>query len=129
MPKLSDHPIGWARPWAIAKPFSLPTPRSGAWYPIMGDADPERVVLIIRGKRVAVARRLLEMRNDRPDAFTVVVRSKNDTNPAVGTEQDVGRRYAVCPSCSSRLPLYHDSPYMTCGTCGHRGEVAYWETG
>lgn len=120
---------GWARPWAIARPFSRPTPRAGAWYPILGDADEQRVVLQIRGRKVAVLRRLVEIRSERPSRFSVVYRSPHEANPARGTASDLGRRYAVCPSCGSRLPLFHETPALTCGTCQHRGEVAYWETG
>lgn len=120
---------GWARPWAIARPFSKPTPRAGAWYPILGNADDHRVVLEIRGRRVAVLKRLLEIRDDLPKVFTVVYRSRAEPNPAEGSVDDLGQKYAVCPSCSSRLPLFHEPARLMCGTCGHSGEVAYWETG
>lgn len=122
-------PIGFARPWAIARPFSRPTPRAGAWYPIIGEADGQRVVLHIRGRNVAVPKKLVEIRRDLPKVFTVVYKSKEERNPARGTARDVGERYAVCPSCGSRLPIYHDPALLVCGVCGHRGQVAYWETG
>jgi ribosomal protein S27AE len=78
---------------------------------------------------VAVQRRLLEIRPELPALFTVVYRSPHEDNPARGTSDDLGRRYAVCPSCGARLPLFHETPQLTCGICHHRGEVAYWETG
>ena len=121
--------LGWARPWAIARPFSKPTPRAGAWYPILGDTGEERIVLQIRGRKVAVLKRLVEVRPERPARFTVVYRSPTERNPARGTSRDLGRRYAVCPSCGSRLPIFHDPAVLICGICAHRGEVAYWETG
>lgn len=120
---------GWARPWAIARPFSRPAPRAGAWYPIVDRAGDDRVVIEIRGRKVAIMKRLLEIRRERPAIFTVVYRPKDESNPAAGTERDLGDRYAVCPSCGTRLPLWNEPPIVTCGTCQHRGEVAYWETG
>lgn len=122
-------PLGWARPWAIARPFSRPTPRAGAWYPIIGEADNGRVVLEIRGRRVAVMKKLVEIRIGQPDRFTVVYKSADERNPARGSGRDLGTRYAVCPSCTARLPVYHDPKLLICGICSHRGEVAYWETG
>jgi ribosomal protein S27AE len=122
----SAEAIGWARPWAIAKPFVEPTPRAGAWYPILEEADDDQVVLEIRGERVAVQRHLVEIREKRPDKFTVVNRPKNEEPLQTG---ELGRRYAVCPSCNARVPLWGEPARITCGTCHHKGEVAYWETG
>jgi hypothetical protein len=104
-------------------------PRSGAWYPVIAESGAERVVLEIRGKRVAVLRRLLEIRSERPTRFTVVVRGKEEANPARGSAQDLGRTYAVCPVCGTRAALHGEPPLLVCADCGHRGEVAYWETG
>ena len=73
---MSSQPTGWARLWAIAHPFARPTPRAGAWYPVVGEASGERVVLEIRGRRLAVRKTLLEIRSERPKLFTVVVRSR-----------------------------------------------------
>jgi hypothetical protein len=122
-------PLGWARPWAIARPFSRPTPRAGAWYPIIGEADGQRVVLEIRGRKVAVMRKLVEIRDDLPDRFTVVYKSTDEKNPARGSGRDLGTRYAVCPQCGARQPIFHDPHLLICTVCTHRGEVAYWETG
>ncbi|MFI5279372.1 MAG: hypothetical protein ACHQU1_02665 [Gemmatimonadales bacterium] len=119
--------IGWARPWAIAKPFLVPSPRAGAWYPIVADATENRVVLEILGKKVAVHRHLVEIRERRPDKFTVVNRLKADVDP--DANGGIGKHYAVCPSCNARVPLFAEPPSLTCGTCQHTGQVAYWETG
>src|SRR2546422_11288581 len=48
---------------------------------------------------------VIELRRRRPDRFTVVYRTWNDPNPAQGTKADVGRTYAVCPKCASRVRL------------------------
>ena len=127
MGETAARPLGWARPWAIARPFARPSPRAGAWYPVVAEADQHRVVLEILGKRVAVQRHLVEIREGRPERFTVVNLPKDGDSAAASGE--LGRRYAVCPSCNARLPLWGEPQRLTCGTCHHAGVVAYWETG
>lgn len=122
-------PIAWARPWATAKPFSRPMPRAGAWYPVVAENGENRVVLQINERRVAVPRQLLEFRASRPTRFTVVSRALDDPNPAAGTPDDFGRTYAVCPACGSRVFVFDTQSAAACSSCGHRGEVAWWETG
>ena len=123
-------PQGWARVWATAKPFARPAPRAGAWYPVVGEASGDRAVLEVRGRRVAVLRKYLEIRPDRPDAFTVVVRSRQ-TQAAVLKERgaQIERVYAVCPACAHRVRVLENQPMVTCSRCHHRSEVAWWETG
>src|SRR6185295_1940185 len=82
VPMMTETTLGWARPWALARPFTRPTPRAGAWYPIVGEAGDERVVLEIRGRRVAVQKKLLEIRAGRPDRITVVSRGVHEESPA-----------------------------------------------
>ena len=116
---------GWARLWALA---SVPRVRRGAWYPIVHDGASENVVIGLPGRNVRVPRHLLEIRDDRPQRFTVVFLARSVSRPAQGTGDDLGRRYAVCP-CGSRLRMAGRPLDMECPTCGHRGEVAWWETG
>lgn len=121
---------GWARLWATAHPFARPTPRAGAWYAVVGETSGERAVLEVRGKRVAVQKKLLEIRSDRPQVFTVVVRSRETAETVretLGTA--IMRIYAVCPVCTERVRVLENQAMATCGKCGHRGEVAWWETG
>ncbi len=121
---------GWARLWATARPFARPTPRAGAWYPVVGEASSGRVVLEVRGRRVAVQRRFLEIRPDRPNVFTVVVRTRGSVRMTERGEGAQGERvYAVCPYCTTRVRVLQDQPAVTCSRCGHRGAVAWWETG
>lgn len=122
-------PLAWARPWALARPFTRPTPRAGAWYPVVAEAGEERVVLEIRGRRVAVQKKLLEIRDERPSVITVVARPRDEPSPAAGKAWDLGHVYGVCPHCGARIRLFGEIPAATCGECGHRGEVAWWETG
>jgi DNA-directed RNA polymerase subunit RPC12/RpoP len=133
--------IGWARIWYAVKHDDDVTLRQGAWYPVLNTA-PTRVELDVSGHRVTVPHDVIELRPRRPDRFTVVYRTWNDPNPAQGTKADVGRTYAVCPQCASRvrlpkLPRLGTSGVMDaslaerarCPKCGHEGTVAWWETG
>jgi DNA-directed RNA polymerase subunit RPC12/RpoP len=120
----------WARLWATARPFARPTPRAGAWYAVVGETSGERAVLEVRGKRVAVHKKLLEIRPDRPNVFTVVVRSRESVEAAQeALGPSVMRIYAVCPVCTDRVQVLQDQAQASCRKCGHRGEVAWWETG
>jgi hypothetical protein len=121
-------PTGWARLWATAHPFARPMPRAGAWYPVVGEASGERAVLEIRGRRVAVRRTLLEIRAERPKVFTVVVRSREAVSLLVTLGSDIARVYAVCPACAQRAAVVEAQIEATCAKCGHRAEIAWWET-
>lgn len=125
----SGNPTAWARTWATARPFARPMPRRGAWYPVVGEASEDRAVLEIRGRKVAVARRYLEIRAQRPPSFTAVVRGVDEPNPARGTPADLGPVYAVCPRCAGRTAVMPKAPVLTCASCRYRGEVAWWESG
>jgi hypothetical protein len=125
----SVNPIGWARVWAAARPFARPMPRAGAWYPVVGEASGERAVLEVGGRRVAVQKTLLEIRTDRPQAFTVVVLSRESEARLHSTGREVGRVYAVCPACAARVRVVERQAMATCRKCGHYAKVAWWETG
>ena len=124
-----DKPIGWARLWATARPFARPMPRAGAWYAVVGETTEDRAVLEVRGKRVAVHKRFLEMRQDQPKVFTVVVRSRATLDSVKTARGSIDRIYAVCPACTARVHVVEDQSMATCPECAHRAEVAWWETG
>jgi DNA-directed RNA polymerase subunit RPC12/RpoP len=121
-------PVGWGRVWPVSRPEADPMPRHGAWYPVVNRGE-TRVVLDAHGQRVALPVEQVEVRDKRPDRFTVVYRVSNQPNPARGTRQDLGRVYAVCPSCTARSRLIGQPEETQCRSCGHRGVVAWWETG
>ena len=111
-----------------APPYvSDPMLRQGAWYPVVSNGA-TRTVLEVSGRRVAVPSDLVEIRPKRPDRFTVVYRPRDSGNPARGTRSDLGRMYAVCPACGSRVRLV-GHPRETKCPCSFRGEIAWWETG
>lgn len=119
---------GWGRVWPVARPEADPMPRHGAWYPIVTFGE-TRVVLDVHGTHVALPVEQVEVRDKRPDRFTVVYRVATQANPVRGTRQDLGRVYAVCPHCTNRMRLFGEPEETECRSCGHRGLVAWWETG
>ncbi len=120
---------GWARLYPTARPFTNPRLRQGVWYRVVNPDLGERVVVQVKDRRVAVPKRSLEIRDQRPTRFTVVYLARNEPNPAEGTARFLGRKYAVCPVCAVRVRLAGEPEQVQCAECGHRGEVAWWETG
>jgi hypothetical protein len=121
----------WARVWVAAKrdPEWWGTVRQGAWYPVLrGGAT--RLVLDVPGGPVAPPKEALEIRPSRPRLFTAVYRARGEPNPVRGTPADLGRVYAVCPLCASRIKLPPVPPLtIQCRNCRHEEVVAWWETG
>ena len=120
---------GWARAWTIANPQTDPRLRKGVWYQVRSIREDGLVVLEVHGDLVAVPRKLLEFRDTAPGRFTVVYRGRKAVNPALGKPENVGRTYAVCPSCGTRVGLAGQPDQLECVQCHHIGEVAWWETG
>jgi hypothetical protein len=122
-----NETVGWARVWAAIRPNRAPTLRRGAWYRVL-EEKPSTVVLGVDDKRIAVPRRLLEIRPKNPARFSVVHKMDTDPNPVRGTTHDVGRMYAVCPNDRARVPLFGQPEILQCPACGYKGVIAWWET-
>ena len=116
----------WARLFAAARPLVKPMPRAGAWYPVVEQGEGQ-VVIEVGERRVAVPANLVELRDKRPTRFTVVQKTPGQANPLKGSDEDLGKTYAVCPECDGRTALHGEPVTMVCEHCGHRGEVAWWE--
>jgi hypothetical protein len=124
-----QHAIGWARLWAVARPYTRPMLRSGAWYPVLARGEASEVVLEVRHRQVKLSKHLVELREDRPRKFTVVCRGRDEKNPARGTRRDLGHKYVVCPASGHRILVKGEPSLLQCPGCGYRGEVAWYETG
>jgi hypothetical protein len=113
---------GWARVWVAAKRDpDWGMVRQGAWYPVLLD---------VPGGSLALPREAVEIRPNQPRRFTAVYRARNEPNPVRGTSADLGRVYAVCPVCASRVKLPPVPPLtIRCPKCRHEEIIAWWETG
>ena len=87
--------------------------RWGAWYPVMG-LTPREAQLWVRGRALAVARSLLELRSTPPREWTVA-RTPGASDP-----------YLVCPSCRHRahLPDSHVAT-LRCPRCNELFTIAW----
>lgn len=129
-PTISQTPLGWARRWATSRPFARPMPRAGAWYPVVGETNQDRVIIEVRGKRVAIQKKFVEIREEKPVTFTAVIRSRNTVATILKERgEEITRVYAVCPSCMNRVGAFEKQAQAYCKQCGHTGEIAWWETG
>ena len=90
--------------------------RWGAWYPVM-ELTPREAELWVRGRALAVARSLLELRSTPPREWTVA-----------GTTA-ASDPYLVCPSCRHRahLPDGHVAT-LRCPRCNELFTIA-WDDG
>ncbi len=114
--------------WARVRPPGIDGLRRGAWYPVVDDSAPDSVVLDVRGEKITVPRLRVHIRRLKPERCGVVVRAPDDYNPARGTPEDLGSRYAVCPQCHARVGLTGQPEYVDCTGCRCRFAVAWEET-
>ena len=124
----SGRPVAWARVWPTVKPSMSRILRQGAWYPVLQDDEPSKVVLDIGGKSSTVPRRLLEIRPGSlmPDFFAVVYRAPKEGSD--GTLEGA-ETFVVCPKCRERQQVWSRPERITCTECNYRAEIAWWETG
>ena len=99
----------WAR---LQKPARCGL-RWGAWYPVMV-LTPREAQLWVRGRGIAVARSLLELRSTPPREWTVA-RTASASDP-----------YLVCPACRHRahLPDSHVAT-LRCPRCNDLFAIAW----
>lgn len=114
---------GWAR---VKRAGAAHIMRLGAWYQIVDERNPSLIVLDIAGRDVLVRGDLVELTREAPQRFSVVYRSLDDPNPALGTPDDVGPTYAVCPSSGTRVRLTRQPEHLKCPSCG-QDHLLDWE--
>jgi hypothetical protein len=128
VPVPGERAVAWARVFPTYRQQFSKALRRGAWYPVLRNDLPDRVTIDMgpRGK-VDAPRRLLEIRTSRPSYFSVVIRDGYQPKPRRQSLYNLGRHYAVCPSCSKRFGLWGKPNARDCPDCGHTGEVGWWE--
>ena len=119
--------IAWARVYPTLKRSASKTLRRGKWYPVLKDEEADRVTLHMGGRPVDVPRRLLEVRRDRPQYFSVVTRTEYNREPGRPSIHGLGKTYVVCPRCAHRFPLFGRPDKRSCPECGHQGDVGWWD--
>lgn len=123
----ASNPLGWARVYPALIRQMTKHLRHGTWYPVVRDDMPDRLSLKVGDKTVDVPRKVVEVRDRRPVHFSVVSKLDLPVEDR-SSPNDLGKRYAVCPECSSRSTLFGQPPMTKCNKCGHTGEVGWWES-
>jgi hypothetical protein len=119
--------VAWARVYPAVQRARSKSLRRGAWYPVVNDELPDRVSIRLGPWAVDVPRRLVEVRRDRPDYFSVVNRVDYQDHPRRKSEYNLGKHYAVCPVCAHRFAILGDPDTLECPQCTHRAQIAWWE--
>lgn len=117
-------PVAWARPL----PVGVHLLRRGAWYRVVNDNGPELLIVDVAKRNIPVPRERVQLRRDKPDRWSIVVRNATDPNATRGTTSDLGPVYAVCPGCAYRAPLSDDPAEMACPECHRTYPVEWSET-
>ena len=113
------QPKGWAR----VGPAGAHTLRRGAWYPVVRMSTSNIVVLDVNRQNVPVDRRLLEIRYQPPERWTIV-RCEPRLIERVGRIFPL--TYAVCPSCRHRQAFDASSEQLRCDKC-HSAATLAWD--
>ena len=112
--------------WAQAAPGAADLLRRGAWYPIIKEEDDDKVVLEVDLQPVRVSREDLRIRPDRPDTWSVVVRT-GVMRPTLSGVKLV-TTYAVCPDCHARQEFEDRPETLMCARCRRAAKVDWSAT-
>jgi hypothetical protein len=111
--------------WAQAAPGAADLLRRGAWYPIVKEEEGDKVVLEVDQQPVRVSRADLRIRPERPDTWSVVVRT-GVMRPTLSGAKLV-TTYAVCPDCHARQEFEGHPDTLMCVRCRRAAKVD-WST-
>lgn len=107
-----------SRRWARAKQSGAHGLRRGAWYLVVNETS-SLVVLEVRKENVPVPASMVDIRDAKPDAWSVVEWDAHQLGAARASEQNLGLTYAVCANCGERQAIEPpDAGRMTCESCG-----------
>jgi len=111
--------------WVQAAPGCADLLRRGAWYPVVREEDDGQVVLDVDQQPVRVSREDLRIRPDRPETWSVVVRT-GVMRPTLSGVKLV-TTYAVCPDCHARQEFEGHPDTLICARCRRAAKVD-WST-
>ena len=102
--------IGWAR--SRGNRAERQGMRRGAWYRVVEDPKKEYVVLDVHHVEIRIPRADLEIRGERPTAWSVV-----------------RQPYLVCPGCHSRSVIAEGVRDAKCAECGRSYPIDWKDAG
>jgi len=113
------------RAWATGITGTADQLRRGAWYPVVEESSDGYVVLEVDTERVRVKRAEVKIRGDRPNTWSIVVRT-GVMRPTLAGPRLVNT-YAVCPDCTGRQEFDGHPETLMCVRCRRAAKVD-WDT-
>jgi hypothetical protein len=102
--------IGWAR--SRGNRAEAQGLRRGAWYRVVEDPKKDYIVVDVHHVEIRVATKDLEVRRDRPGAWSVV-----------------REPHVVCPGCSARAVIPEGTKEAKCHECGRAYPIDWKDAG
>lgn len=113
------------RAWATGATGMADQLRRGAWYPVVEETTDGQLVLEVDTDRVTVKRSEVRVRGNRPDSWSIVVRT-GVMRPTLAGPRLVNT-YAVCPDCTGRQEFEGRPETLMCVRCRRAAKVD-WDT-
>jgi hypothetical protein len=102
--------IGWAR--SRGNRAEAQGLRRGAWYRVVEDPKKDYVVLDVHHVEIRIPRTDIEVRGERPNAWSVV-----------------REPHVVCPGCHARAVIPEGRKDAKCSECGRNYPIDWRDTG
>ncbi len=113
------------RGWAAGTAATADLLRRGAWYPVIEEAPDGTLLLQVDTEQVRVRAAEVRYRTERPDAWSIVVRTGVMRPTLVGPR--LVTTYAVCPDCTARQEFDGRPETLMCVRCRRAAKVD-WDT-
>ena len=112
-------PTKWARVYR-SETYGL---RRGAWYPVVRESDSTVIILDVNKENRLVNREGLEIRETKPEVWSIVRRSPDQEAAQRASDASLGPVYGVCPECQNRILMTTRPESYTCPKCGIEHDV------
>lgn len=111
--------------WAAGTAAAAGLLRRGAWYPVVEESPDGTLLLQVDTEQVRVRKGDVRVRGDRPDRWSIVVRTGVMRPTLVGPR--LVTTYAVCPDCTARQEFDDRPETLMCVRCRRAAKVD-WDT-
>lgn len=112
--------------WAAGTAATADVLRRGAWYPVIEQAEDGTILLQVDTEQVRVRKTDVRFRGDRPDMWSIVVRTGVMRPTLVGPR--LVTTYAVCPDCTARQEFDDRPETLMCVRCRRAAKVDWDNT-
>ncbi len=97
--------------------------RRGAWYPVVGSAKSDLVLLDVNRTNRPVNSSGLQFAENKPTKWSVVRREPKELAALRASSASLGPVYGVCPHCRARVAIAPDSLEASCPRCKAVSEI------